>query len=166
MISALKRLNRLRESDDPQQLRQNVRAIQDTFSFLLGKRTWIGDRFSFSTTSQSFVDASSVEIKPSGSGLILIGLVIDSADKEVSSGLVDGIAASSSGGINSIIQILRDDKAFARFQVDSGGELSQFFCLDSSPKAGKYEYKLQAKNSGAGTALSITNMKLFALELF
>lgn len=165
MISALKRLNRLRESTDPQEMRQNLKAIQDTFSFLLQKRLWLSDRFTFTTTSTSFVDAVSLELTPQASSL-LVGLVIDSADKESSTGLVDGIAGSSSAGINSTIQILRDDDAFSRFQVDSGTELPLFFALDSSPKLGKFTYTIQARNSGAGNALSMTNMRLFALELF
>lgn len=160
---ALKRLNRLRK--DNSEYQQNWKAIEDTFSFLGRKKAFTGERFDISTVSATFIEASTLDIKTVGNPMV-VALLIDSANKTTSTGLVDGIAASTSGGINSIIQILRDGKSFARFQLDSGTEAPSFFCLDSSPTLGNCRYTLQVRNSAAGNAMTITNMRLIAFELF
>lgn len=160
---ALKRLNRLRKDDSA--LSQNWKAIEDTFSFLLKKKLWTSDRITYSTISQSFEEAGSLMVSPSSNALI-VGLIIDSPNKTAITGNVDGISASTTGGVSSVIEILRAGTSFARYQVDPSAELPSFFCLDSSPLNVDFKYSLQVRNTGAGTALTITNMRIFALELF
>lgn len=106
---------------------------------------------SFSTTSTSYVDVTSITAAMTTTGRSLLVC------------LQNGILSAASGDV--VFKLLRDSTDIGEISLPSATSMAGPHFIDT-PTAGTYTYKLQAKSvTGAGTASTSAGLKIVVVEL-